>query len=119
MNSVGVLIAGQLFNHLIYHFTLTYSNWESVMVCFSESFESLSAGFKNRLGSGSGSGRTSDRQLVGRREKSERRAEFTERYQGLIGHYGLRASHNNPGRGHENGDVEQAHHRFKRASNKR
>ena len=41
--------------------------------------------------------------------------EFTERYQGLIGHYGLRASHNNPGRGHENGDVEQAHHRFKRA----
>jgi ribosomal protein S21 len=41
--------------------------------------------------------------------------EFTERYRGLIGHYGLRASHNNPGRGHENGDVEQAHHRFKRA----
>ena len=27
----------------------------------------------------------------------------------------LRPSHNNPGRGHENGDVEQAHHRFKRA----
>jgi hypothetical protein len=44
MNSLGVMIAGQLFNHLVYHFTLTYSNWESVMVCFSESFESLSAG---------------------------------------------------------------------------
>jgi ribosomal protein S21 len=27
----------------------------------------------------------------------------------------MRASHNNAGRGHENGDVEQAHHRFKRA----
>ena len=27
----------------------------------------------------------------------------------------MRASHNTPGRGHENGDIEQAHHRFKKA----
>jgi hypothetical protein len=33
----------------------------------------------------------------------------------LLAHYGLRASHNSPGRAHENGDVEQSHHRFKRA----
>ena len=26
MNSVGVMIAGQQFDHLLYHFTLTYSN---------------------------------------------------------------------------------------------
>jgi hypothetical protein len=43
------------------------------------------------------------------------RDEFTERYQGLLRHYGMRASHTTPGRGHENGDVEQSHHRFKRA----
>src|ERR1041385_395828 len=49
MNSVGVMIAGQSFNHLVYQFTLTYSNWESVMVCFSESFESLSAGLQKSL----------------------------------------------------------------------
>ena len=49
MNRIGVMIAGQLFNHLLYHFTLTYSNWESVMVCFSESFESLSAGLQKSL----------------------------------------------------------------------
>src|SRR5947208_17107870 len=49
MNGTGVMIAGQLFNHLLYHFTLTYSNWESVMVCFSESFESLSAGLQKSL----------------------------------------------------------------------
>ena len=49
MNSVGVMIAGQLFDHLLYHFTLTHSNWESVMVCFSESFESLSAGLQKSL----------------------------------------------------------------------
>ncbi len=41
--------------------------------------------------------------------------EFTARYQGLLTHYRLTASHNTPGRGHENGDIEQSHHRFKRA----
>ena len=42
-------IQGQSFPHLIYHFVLTYSNWESATVCFSESFESLSEGFQNAV----------------------------------------------------------------------
>ena len=33
----------------------------------------------------------------------------------LVDHYGLLASHNSPGRAHENGDIEQSHYRFKRA----
>jgi hypothetical protein len=116
MNSVGILIAGQLFNHLVYQFTLTYSNWESVMVCFSESFESLSAGLQKSLweaGAVPEEHRTDSLSAAVKNLKDE--DEFTERYQGLMRHYGMRASHNNPGRGHENGDVEQAHHRFKRA----
>lgn len=116
MNSLGVLIAGQLFNHLLYHFTLTYSNWESVMVCFSESFESLSAGLQKSLWEAGGipeEHRTDSLSAAVKNLKDE--DEFTERYQGLIRHYDMRASHNNPGRGHENGDVEQSHHRFKRA----
>ena len=116
MNSVGVMIAGQPFNHLVYQFTLTYSNWESVMVCFSESFESLSAGLQKSLwevGAVPEEHRTDSLSAAVKTLKNE--DEFTERYQGLIRHYGMRASHNNPGRGHENGDVEQAHHRFKRA----
>ena len=116
MNGVGVMIAGQLFDHLVYHFTLTYSNWESVMVCFSESFESLSTGLQKSLwevGAVPEEHRTDSLSAAVKNLKDE--DEFTERYQGLIRHYGMRASHNNPGRGHENGDVEQAHHRFKRA----
>ena len=35
--------------HLIYHFVLTYSNWETGTVCFSESFESLGEGLQNAL----------------------------------------------------------------------
>jgi len=32
-------IQGQSFPHLIYHFVLTYSNWEAATSVFSESFE--------------------------------------------------------------------------------
>lgn len=45
-----------------------------------------------------------------------KRDELTAPYRGLLAHYGLRASHNSPGRAHENGDVEQSHYRFKRAA---
>jgi hypothetical protein len=116
MSSLGVMIAGQLFDHLVYHFTLTYSNWESVMVCFSESFESLSAGLQNALwevGAVPEEHRSDSLSAAVKNMKNE--DEFTERYQGLVQHYGMRPSHNTPGRGHENGDVEQSHHRFKRA----
>src|SRR5713226_9212974 len=116
MNSVGVKIAGQPFDHLLYHFTLTYSNWESVMVCFSESSESLSCGVQNALWEVGGvpeEHRTDS--LTAAVNNLSEEEEFTERYQGLMRHYGLRPSHSNPGRGHENGDVEQSHHRLKRA----
>ena len=53
MKSLGVTIGGQPFDHLVYHFVLTYSNWESITICFSESFESLSEGnSKRRVGIG-------------------------------------------------------------------
>jgi hypothetical protein len=41
------------FAHLLDQFVLTYSNWESVSICPSESFEALSAGMQTafwRLG---------------------------------------------------------------------
>ena len=46
---LGVTINGSPFDHLIYHFVLTYSNWETGTICFSESFESLSEGLQNAL----------------------------------------------------------------------
>src|SRR5207302_2227544 len=41
--------------------------------------------------------------------------EWTQRYQALMAHYGMQPTWNNTGIAHENGDVEQAHHRFKQA----
>ncbi|BCL62303.1 hypothetical protein DGMP_29960 [Desulfomarina profundi] len=49
MSKLQISIGGQSFDHLIYHFVLTYSNWETGTVCFSESFESLSAGLQKSL----------------------------------------------------------------------
>ncbi len=42
MGSLGITIENKPFDHLLYHFILTKSNWETVSICFSESFESLS-----------------------------------------------------------------------------
>jgi hypothetical protein len=30
MNALNITIAGQRFDHMVYHFVLTYSNWELV-----------------------------------------------------------------------------------------
>ena len=49
MDKLDVTIRGIPFDHMIYHFVLTYSNWETGTVCFSESFESLSQGVQNAL----------------------------------------------------------------------
>ena len=34
MNKLGVTIRGESFNHLIFHFVLPYSNWETGTICF-------------------------------------------------------------------------------------
>jgi hypothetical protein len=116
MEELGVTIQGQSFRHLIYHFVLTYSNWEAGTVCFSESFESLSEGLQNALWA---LGKVPQRHRTDRLSTAINNmsdpAEFTDRYKGLMGYYGLEGEKTQAGHGNENGDVEQRHHRFKRA----
>jgi len=116
MEELGVTIQGQSFPHLIYHFVLTYSNWEAGTVCYSESFESLCEGLQNALWE---LGKVPQRHRTDRLSTAVNNAsdpaEFTERYQGLMRYYGLEAEKTQAGHGNENGDVEQRHHRFKRA----
>lgn len=116
MNSLGITIGGQVFDHLMYHFVLTYSNWETGTICFSESFECLSEGLQNalwELGGVPEKHRTDC--LTTAVNKTGHREEFTRRYKDLLDHYGLNGCKTNPNSPHENGDVEQRHYRFKKA----
>ena len=116
MEKLGVRIGGVPFDHLIYHFVLTYSNWETGRICFSESFESLSDGLQRALWKLGGVPQMhqTDR-LSTAVNKPENPDEFTQRYQGLLSHYRLTGRKTQPASPNENGDVEQRHHRFKRA----
>ena len=122
MRKLEVMIAGQLFSHLLYHFVLTYSNWEWVSICPSESFESLSAGMQGALWALGGvplEHRTDNLSAATHELSESRGRDFTERYRELIDHYGLRASRNFPGNAHENGDVESANGQLKNAIDQR
>ena len=116
MDSLGITISGQPFSHMIYHFVMTYSNWETGTICFSESFESLSQGLQNALWSLGGvprSHRTD--QLSSAVKKAASKKEFTENYAGLLRHYHLEGQKIQVRKPNENGDIEQRHYRFQRA----
>jgi hypothetical protein len=111
-----VTIQGVPLDHLIYHFVLTYSNWETGTVCFAESFESLSDGLQNALGELGGVPQVhrTDR-LTAAAPPGSAGASFTDRYRALLGHYGLQGQAIQAAHANENGDAEQSHRQFKRA----
>jgi hypothetical protein len=113
---LGITINGQPFPHLIYHFVLSYSNWETGTICYSETFESLSEGLQNALWELGGvpNEHRSDRMSAAVNNLIDTR-EFTRAYDGLLRHYGLTGQKIQAGEAHENGDIEQRHYRFKQA----
>jgi len=116
MTELGITLAGQTFEHLVYHFVLTYSNWETGTICYSESLESLSEGWQNavwELGAVAAEHRTDS--LSSAVNNMSNREEFNQRYEGVMRYYGVKPQHTNPASPNENGDVEQSHHRLKRA----
>ncbi len=116
MNSLKITISGKPFDHMMFHAVLTYSNWEYLHLCHSESFEALSAGLQDALHRMGG---------VPRRVRSDSLSaavnnlssdkEFAARYRELLQHYGARGHRINVCKPHENGDVESSHGHFKDA----
>jgi hypothetical protein len=116
MGELNITLAGQSFPHLLYHFVLTYSNWEDASLCYSESFESLSDGLQNALWELGGVplDHRTDRMSLAVNNASDER-EFTTRYEALLRHYKMAGQKIQAGKANENGDVEQRHYRLKRA----
>lgn len=122
MNRLEVTIQGVPFPHLLYHFVLPYSNWESISIAPSESFEALSERLQKalwELGGVPGESRTDNLSAATHELKESRGRAFTERYLELLDHYGMKPSKNRPGKANQNGDVESAHRGLKNAIDQR
>ena len=114
--SLGITIADQHQPQVLFHFVMTYSNWESVTACPSENLESLHQGLQNALWTLSGVPvrlRT-DRMTILNQDVEEI-INFNRSWQQLIEHYGLKWQPTSPGKPHHNGDVEASHRHLKDA----
>jgi hypothetical protein len=114
MNELGVTIRGVLFRHLVYHFVLTYSNWEWERVCHGETYENVNVGMQGACWELEGvpwnmrsDNLTAAVQTIGQRKQ------FQRRYADLLAHLGTTGVPINAGKSHENGDVESSHGHFK------
>jgi hypothetical protein len=102
----------------LFELVLNFSGWRWVCLASGETYEALMDGIQGALWALGGSPEVirSDNLSAATHElkRSGGRA-LTERFALLIDYYGLRSTRIHPGRSHENGVVEQAHHRLKSA----
>jgi hypothetical protein len=113
---LGVTIAGELLEHLLFECVLCASGWRFAQIAFGETFEALVDGLQSALWTLGGVPELvrSDNLSAATHElrQSGGRA-LTERFAAVLAHYGLRSTRIHPGASHENGVVEQAHERLK------
>lgn len=119
MSSLGVTIAGQPLDHLLYHFRLVWSGFEHAHVILGgESFVALAEGLQNALWSVGGTPlyhRSDSLSAAFRNLDADARADLTNRYEELCAHYRMTPTRNNKGVAHENGSIESAHGHLKSA----
>jgi hypothetical protein len=117
-SELGVRVAGELFDHLLFEFILSFSGWRSVGLAFGETFEALVDGLQDALwalGSVPQVVRSDNLSAATHELKRSGGRALTERFAAVLAHYGMRSTRIHPGRSHENGVVEQGHHRLKSA----
>lgn len=118
LKKASITIAGQPFDHLLYHFRLAYSRWSFMKVIQGgESYTALAEGLQEalrRLGGAPKEHRTDSLSAAFKNLSGEAQEDMTARYDAFCRHYGMAATRNNRGKGHENGSVESPHGHIKR-----
>jgi len=118
LKRASVTIAGKPFDHLIYHFRLAYSHWSFMKVIQGgESYTALTEGLQEalrKLGGVPKEHRTDSLSAAFKNLSREAQEDMTARYDAFCRHYGMTATRNNRGKGHENGSVESTHGHLKR-----
>lgn len=119
MGSLGITIAGQPLDHLLYHFRLAWSGFEHAHVILGgESFVALAEGLQNALWSLGGAPlyhRSDSLSAAFRNLSADAKEDLTHRYEELCAHYRMTPTRNNKGIAHENGSIESTHGHLKRA----
>ena len=118
MGALGITIAGEPFDHRLYHFRLAFSGFAYAHVVLGgESFVALAEGLQNALWALGGvpEQHRSDSLSAAFRNLDRRAQEdLTRRYEELCAHYGMTPSRNNRGLAHENGSIESPHGHLKK-----
>jgi hypothetical protein len=115
-SELGVTIAGESLEHLLFEFVLCASGWRFAQVAFGETFEALVGGLQNalwELGGVPEVARSDNLSAATHELRHSGGRVLTERFAAVLAHYGLRSTRIHPGASHENGVVEQAHERLK------
>lgn len=119
LNELEITIAGQPFDHLLYHFRLAYSGFEHAHVVLGgESFVALAEGLQNALWFLGGTPfyhRSDSLSAAFRNLDADAKEDLTRRYEELCRHYLMTPTRNNKGIAHENGSIESPHGHLKSA----
>src|SRR5438477_8232717 len=106
---LGVTVAGVVLGHRLYHFRLAFSGFEHAHVVLGgESFVALAEGLQNALwvlGGAPREHRSDSLSAAFRNLDRDAQEDLTRRYQGLMRHYEMTPTRNNPGVAHENGSI--------------
>lgn len=106
--ALGIRIGGEVFEHLLCHSVLPYSNWQSAVVCLSESLLALRRGVQEavfRLGRIPRWHQT-DNSTAATHELATGSRGFNREYEELMEHLGMQPRTIAIGESHQNGDVE-------------
>lgn len=115
-SDLGVTIAGAPFAHLWFAGVLSFSGWTYVELAPSESFEALVSGLQGTLwtlGAAPAIVRHDNLSAATHELRRSGGRQLNARFRAVLEHYGLQSSRIRPYHAHENGVVEQAHHRIK------
>jgi hypothetical protein len=117
-DKLQVTIAGEGFDHRLFHFRLAFSGWEhAAVVLGGESFSALSEHLQDalwKLGGVPAEHRSDSLSAAYKNLNADAQSDFTRSYADLCKHYGMCATRNNRGEAHENGSIESPNGHLKR-----